>query len=284
MNEDKRFDIALRSPVLVDRKDKQGWVELFAADGFIEDPVDAGRYRGHEALGVFWDVFIAPQPSIGFDVNRDFCGGNTLIRQATVQTVTEVDPKAVLEVPALLRYTVDGGKVASLQAIWEPRQVVQWFLQRGPAGMRVLGRQAIRMTRLAGMGKALSFGRTVAGGMSRVHAKALVDAMRDAEPKAWLEHFGQTEITVAQATEENRFERDASAAFDCLRDRVGAHARLDVDQFVVCGRHLGAFFRDADDRALAVMLRLGRDATSAEMTMVWSPARDVLRRDSAAAA
>lgn len=284
MNEDGRFDIVLRSPVMVDRKDKQGWVELFADDGFIEDPVEAGRYRGHAGLSKFWDIFIGPQPSIAFDVKRDFCGGKTLIRQATVQTVTEADEQAVLEVPALLEYRVEGGKVASLRAIWEPRKVVAWFLHRGGAGIKVLGWQGVRMTGKAGLAKAMSWGKTVMGGMSPARTHALLDAIRRAERQPWIEYFGRAEISVAQDREQTDFVRDPGSAFDCLRDHVGGAQRLDIDQLVVCGHHVGAFLKDEQDRALAVMMRANPNGTAASIDLIWSPEREVLGESAAAAA
>ena len=66
------FALPLRSPALVGAKDRSAWVGLFHADGFVEDPVEAGRYRGTPAIETFWDVFIGPQPSVAFVVKRDF--------------------------------------------------------------------------------------------------------------------------------------------------------------------------------------------------------------------
>ena len=128
------FELPLRSPALVGVKDRAGWVALFHPDGFVEDPVEAGRYRGVPQLSTFWDVFIAPQPSVKFAVKRDFFGLHTLIRQATVVSITEADPGAVLPVPALICYTLRDGLVGSLQAVWEPRPVIGWFLKRNTDG------------------------------------------------------------------------------------------------------------------------------------------------------
>ena len=66
------FALALRSPDLVGVKDKAGWLALFHPEAFVEDPVEAGRYRGAAQISLFWDVFIGPQPSVGFDVKRYF--------------------------------------------------------------------------------------------------------------------------------------------------------------------------------------------------------------------
>ena len=77
-------------------------------------------------------------------VKRDFFGLHTLIRQATVVSVTEADPEAVLPVPALICYTLRDGLVGSLQAVWEPRHVIAWFIKRKAAGLKALGRHGAR--------------------------------------------------------------------------------------------------------------------------------------------
>ena len=74
MSAASRFEAALISPLLVGAKDRDGWVGLFHDDGFVEDPVEAGRYEGTAKIETFWDVFIGPQPSVEFDVKRDFIG------------------------------------------------------------------------------------------------------------------------------------------------------------------------------------------------------------------
>ena len=35
--------------------DKEGWLDLFADDAWIEDPVGTPRRTGREAIGEFWD-------------------------------------------------------------------------------------------------------------------------------------------------------------------------------------------------------------------------------------
>jgi steroid Delta-isomerase len=36
-------------------QDRAGWLEQFAADAWIEDPVGTPRRHGHEEIGAFWD-------------------------------------------------------------------------------------------------------------------------------------------------------------------------------------------------------------------------------------
>jgi steroid delta-isomerase len=35
--------------------DREGWLDLFAADAWIEDPVGTPRRTGREEIGAFWD-------------------------------------------------------------------------------------------------------------------------------------------------------------------------------------------------------------------------------------
>ena len=44
--------------------DRDGWLECFAEDAWIEDPVGTGRREGLEAIGDFWDESHAIPDSI----------------------------------------------------------------------------------------------------------------------------------------------------------------------------------------------------------------------------
>jgi hypothetical protein len=270
------FALALRSPALVGTKDKAGWVALFHAEGFVEDPVEAGRYAGSAKISLFWDVFIGPQPSVAFAVKRDFCGLRTLIRQATVVSVTEADPEAVLPVPALIAYTLRDGLVGSLQAVWEPRQVIAWFFGRRFAGLRALGRHGARMMGRAGLGNGLRFGMTLAGGLRRDDARALVLAIASGDADQWSCPT-TAKITIGCETAEDSFDGAPVPAIERLQAHAsGALARLVIDQLVICGHHIGAFLVDPDgEGGLALMLRVKRGEVAA-MTALWSATRRVL--------
>lgn len=270
------FALALSSPNLVGVKDKAGWLALFHPQGFVEDPVEAGRYRGIEHISLFWDVFIGPQPSVGFDVKRDFFGLRTLIRQATVVSVTEADPVAVLPVPALIAYKLQDGLVASLQAVWEPRLVIAWFLKRKAAGIRALSRHGARMLGRAGVLSGLSFGKTLIGGMSQADARALVLAIASGDTTRWT-CLPTGKITVGCETAEESFDGAPDPALLRLQSYTTVPlARLAIEQLVVCGSHIGAFLADPNgEGALALMLHVKRSEV-AEMTALWSSTRRVL--------
>lgn len=270
------FALALSSPNLVGVKDKAGWLALFHPQGFVEDPVEAGRYRGVEQISLFWDVFIGPQPSVGFDVKRDFFGLRTLIRQATVVSITEADPVAVLPVPALIAYKLQDGLVGSLQAVWEPRKVIAWFFGQKAAGIKALSKHGARMIGRAGLLNGLRFGKTLALGISHADAHALVLAITSGDSTQWT-CLPTGKITVGCETAEEAFDGAPDPALLRLQSHASLPlARLAIEQLVVCGNHIGAFLADPNgEGALALMLRVKRSEV-AEMTALWSSTRRVL--------
>lgn len=277
MNPEIHFAPALKSPALVGSKDRDGWVGLFGHDGFVEDPVEAGRYQGTEAVQTFWDVFIGPQPSVSFDVARDFWAGDTLIRQATVVNVTEADPNEELRVPALIRYALRDGQVASLQAVWEPPRIIAWFLGRGASGMRALTRHSMRMVGKVGIGNAMSFGGTVVGGLGHDRARTVVEAIRSADRRQWAERLGGATVTVGHGDDSETFDAAAMKALDCVQGHATSISTLGVEQVLVCGNHVAAFLTEPDGPgALALMFRATGHGQVESMDALWSPTPQVL--------
>ena len=76
----------------VTNKDKAAWLECFAPDAWVRDPVGgspldprAEGFRGHEAIAKLWDGLIAPLKSVRFEVREEHPSGNAIARVATVQ-------------------------------------------------------------------------------------------------------------------------------------------------------------------------------------------------------
>jgi len=271
------FALPLQSPALVGAKDRSAWVGLFHADGFVEDPVEAGRYRGTPNIETFWDVFIGPQPSVAFVVKRDFPGVRTLIRQATVVSITEADPIATLPVPALICYTLRDDLVGSLQAVWEPRLVIQWFLRRRFAGVRALTRHGTRMMIRAGLRNGLRFGGTLVGGLGRVRARSLIEMLVRAEQTEWAARLGAATSTIAGPGSEDSFTAPTPALERLQALTSSRLTNMQIDQLVVCGRTVGAFLIDpGSEAALAVMLRANPRGDVESLTAVYSPTPTVL--------
>ncbi|MFC7755274.1 transporter [Tsukamurella soli] len=143
--------VVAASPAAVAAHDKQRWLDLFAPDHILEDPVGSrpvlgGVYdrrsgeRGNGPLSRFWDAFIAAN-DIVFDVRADFRRGHHIVRDATITTtmasgatvstplhilyeMTPFEPS--LSGPASAGATgADGGwRIRRMAAHWEPAAVV----------------------------------------------------------------------------------------------------------------------------------------------------------------
>jgi ketosteroid isomerase-like protein len=127
MDRNKLYELVKRSPELVDRHDREGWLGLFSSEAVVEDPVGAGLnrkgkdWRGdRDGLSRFYDIFIAPN-DIKFTVNQDIVMGNEVVRDVLIHT--RLPNGAISEVAAYLIYrgVEEGGevKLASLQAHWD---------------------------------------------------------------------------------------------------------------------------------------------------------------------
>ena len=115
---------ARRSMEAVHRKDRQAWLDNFADDAVVEDPVGPspfdpeGRgHRGKQAIAAFWDRLIGPNRVL-FDIRESYAGGAEV---ANVGTITTVLPHgAAMVVNGVFSYRVDAaGKVMALRAFWE---------------------------------------------------------------------------------------------------------------------------------------------------------------------
>ena len=127
MDRDKLYELVKRSPELVDRHNREGWLGLFSSEAVVEDPVGGGLnrkgkdWRGdRDGLTRFYDIFIGPN-DIKFTINQDIVVGNEVVRDVLIRT--KLPNGAVSEVAAYLIYrgVEEGGevKLASLQAHWD---------------------------------------------------------------------------------------------------------------------------------------------------------------------
>ena len=72
-----------RSPQAVAVHDRAAWVDLFAPDGRVEDPVGSQPHRGLGAIGAFFDTFIGPR-HITYRPDADIVAGSTVVVNAVV--------------------------------------------------------------------------------------------------------------------------------------------------------------------------------------------------------
>jgi len=103
--------------------DKQAWLENFADDAVVEDPIGPSHFdpegkghRGKDAIAAFYDKAIAPS-DLEFNFAETYqCGneeanvGNIVIKAAGYHVVAE----------GVFTYRVnDAGKITALRAYWE---------------------------------------------------------------------------------------------------------------------------------------------------------------------
>src|SRR5947209_3658223 len=106
-----------RSPEAAGAHDRAGWVELFAADGRIDDPVGSRPHVGRARIERFYDTFIGPR-DIAFHRGADIVAGSTVVRDLSLEV--RMGPSVTMTIPAFLRYDLDGAlKIKHLQAYWE---------------------------------------------------------------------------------------------------------------------------------------------------------------------
>ena len=108
MDREKLYELVKRSPELVDRHDREGWLGLFFSEAVVEDPVGAGLNRkgkdwrrGRDGLTRFYDIFIGPN-DIKFTVNQDIVTDSEVVRDVLIRT--RLPNGAVSEVAAYLIY------------------------------------------------------------------------------------------------------------------------------------------------------------------------------------
>jgi ketosteroid isomerase-like protein len=106
-------------------KDKQAWLDLWADEGCLEDPVgsspldEAGDgHRGKEAIAAFFDKTIALMEGIEFDVHASYAAGDEVANVATIHT--RMPGGLTGRTDGVFVYRVDeDGRLTNLRAFWE---------------------------------------------------------------------------------------------------------------------------------------------------------------------
>jgi len=166
---------AERSPRAVANKDRSGWIDLFAQDNVVEDPVgsaphisgipkDGDGRRTTSQLGAFYDTFIAPN-DIQFHVDSDNVSGLQVMRDLTIQI--DMSPRVTVYVPVHLLYELciqEGElKIARLAAHWELLPMLKQQVANGWPFLRVGLASSLRLLRYLGLGGMLGFTRALYG-------------------------------------------------------------------------------------------------------------------------
>jgi steroid Delta-isomerase len=119
-------DLARRSQAAVTAKDRRAWLDLFAADAVVADPIGpspldpAGAgHRGPDAIAAFYDTVIAPNERITFEIERSYLCGDEVADVGVIRTTLPGGTHVVV-VRGVYTYRSDGaGRLAALRAYWE---------------------------------------------------------------------------------------------------------------------------------------------------------------------
>ena len=119
-------ELGERSRAAVRAKDREGWLDIFAPDGVVEDPIGPspfdpeGRgHRGREAIAAFYDNVIAGSERIDFDIEESVLCGDEAAAVGTIRT-TLAGGKHVAVTRCIFTYRADSeGRLAALRSYWE---------------------------------------------------------------------------------------------------------------------------------------------------------------------
>jgi len=122
-------DLGRASMAAVEAGDRQAWLDLFAEDAVVQDPVgpspfDPGGegHRGIEAIAAFYDKVIAANESVTFTIHQSFLCGDEAANVGVIRI--EFSDGGAVEVDGVYIYRRSpDGRIASLRAFWEPDAV-----------------------------------------------------------------------------------------------------------------------------------------------------------------
>jgi steroid delta-isomerase len=119
-------DLARRSQAAVRAGDRQAWLDLFAPDAVVADPIgpspldpSGAGHRGLDAIAAFYDTVIAPNEQITFEIERSYLCGDEVADVGIIRTVLPGGSHVVV-VRGVYTYRADGaGRLSALRAYWE---------------------------------------------------------------------------------------------------------------------------------------------------------------------
>lgn len=216
-----------KSPQAVGVHDKAAWLEVFATQSMIEDPVGsrphiAGVYdatsgqRGKAQLARFYETFIAPN-SIRFDVHRDIVSGSHVMRDLDIHI--QMADKVHLKVPMHLLYHLvqqDGEwKITRLAAHWELIPMVTQLMGNGMASLPVSLGLSARMLKYQGILGMLAYSKAVlnVGKRGKQQAQTLVQNLNTRNTTQALASFADHATVSWQNMKQNSGDRYAAEQF-----------------------------------------------------------------------
>jgi steroid Delta-isomerase len=99
------------------QQDREGWLDLFAADAVHYDPVGTPANRGREAIAGFWDRTFSMLEKGQFEVHNVFVCGD---EAAMVFTFTGTAAGGGITFDGAETYKVGGdGRITEFRAYWD---------------------------------------------------------------------------------------------------------------------------------------------------------------------
>jgi ketosteroid isomerase-like protein len=109
--------------------DRDGWIALFAEDALVQDPVgpsvfdpEGKGHRGLEGVARFYDMAIAPNKDITFEIHDSHLCGDEVANVVTLHITMQDGTQVKLPTVICYKATADG-KIATLRAFWEVAKV-----------------------------------------------------------------------------------------------------------------------------------------------------------------
>lgn len=119
-----------RSMDAVVRKAKTEWLDLFAPDAVIEDPVGTSAFdpvgaghHGRDAIAAFWNLAIAKVVHFTFTIHDSFAAGDESANVGVIST--DLPGGWRVDTEGVFVYRVnESGLILSLRAFWEVDRVM----------------------------------------------------------------------------------------------------------------------------------------------------------------
>jgi len=119
-------ELGICSRAAVEAGDRDGWLDLFAEDAVVEDPIGPSPFdpqgkghQGRDAIAAFYDNVIAPSEAITFEILHSYlCGDEVADVGIITTTIAGGTHQAIVH--GVYTYRTNGaGKLAALRAFWE---------------------------------------------------------------------------------------------------------------------------------------------------------------------
>ena len=119
-------ELGIRSRAAVHARDRDTWLNLFADDAVVQDPIgpspldpEGKGHHGRDAIAAFYDTVIGPSEAIAFEITESYLCGDEVADVGIIRTTLAGGTHQAV-VRGVYTYRSNGaGKLASLRAFWE---------------------------------------------------------------------------------------------------------------------------------------------------------------------